>query len=170
MLTITTLESAGVQVLPFDIVWTGERGDFEVSCAAGLTAKDPIATAVVMLLFTDARGTDSEMRRADETDKRGWVGDGFDVDTADGEAALGSRLWLYRREALTDEVARKFDDECRRALEPLIKQGAASRIDVSAVPMAGDNLMRLTIDIYGRDGGKRFSDRFEILWSNGRAV
>ncbi len=169
MLKITPLETAGVQVLPFDIVWNNERGDFAVSAATGLQASDPIRTAVVMLLFTDARGTDAEMLHADETDKRGWVGDGFDVDTAAGEAPLGSRLWLYRREALTDAVARKFDDEARRCLQPLIDQGAAARIDVAAEAV-GLNLLRLSIEIYGRDGGKRFSDRFDILWSTRNAV
>lgn len=169
MLTITPLETAGVQVLPFDIVWDGARGDFVVSARDGLQAESPLKTAVTMLLFSDVRGTDSEMERADESDKRGWFGDGVDVATADGEAPLGSRLWLYRREALTDAIARKFDDEARRCLQPLIDQGAVARIDVSAT-VIGLETLRLTVDLYGRDGAKAFSDRFDILWSNSRAL
>lgn len=169
MLKITPLETAGVQVLPFDIVWDGARGDFVVSARDGLQANSPLRTAVTMLLFTDARGTDAELERSGESDKRGWAGDGFDLATADGEAPLGSRFWLYRREALTDAVARKFDDEARRCLQPLIEQGAVARIDVSAT-VIGLEILRLVIDLYGRDGVQKFSDRFDILWSSGRAV
>lgn len=171
MLTITPLETAGVELLPPDIVWNGVAGDF-VLANGTLQSSDPIKTAVVMLLFTDARGSDDQMRRADETDKRGWVGDGFDVDRARGETDLGSRLWLLRREALTEAIARDFQDEATRALQPLIAQGAVVRIDVTAeaITEPPGNLLRLLVNLYGRDGARRYADRFDILWDAASAV
>ena len=171
MLTITPLETAGVELLPPDIVWNGTAGDF-VLAAGTLQATDPIKTAVVMLLFSDARGTDEQMRRADETDKRGWVGDGFDVDRAAGETDLGSRLRFFRREALTDQLARDFQEEAARALQPLIVQGAVARLDVAAEAILDPpgNLLVLTVNLYGRDGSRRYADRFDILWNDASAL
>ncbi len=172
MLTITALETAGVELLPFDIAWTGAAGDFVLAGREGLRAADPIATAVVMLLFTDARGTDAQALRAEASDRRGWVGDGFDIDRPNGESELGSRLWLYRREALTSELAQAIEDEARRALQPLIAQQAAARIDVVATAHLDGpgNRLTLAIAVYGRDGTKRYADRFDILWDAARAL
>ena len=171
MLIITPLETAGVELLPPDIVWNGTAGDFVLTVGT-LQATDPIKTAVVMLLFSDARGTDEQMRRADETDKRGWVGDGFDVDRAAGETDLGSRLRFFRREALTDQLARDFQDEAARALQPLIVQGAVARLDVAAEAILDPpgNLLVLTVNLYGRDGSLRYADRFDILWNDASAL
>lgn len=171
MLSITPLETAGVELLQPDIFWNGTAGDF-VLADGTLQSTDPIKTAVVMLLFTDARGTDDQMRRADTTDKRGWVGDGFDIDRAGGETELGSRLWLLRREALRAELARDFQDEAARALQPLIAQGVVVRIDVTAEAVLDQpgNVLRLTVNLYGRDGSRRYADRFDILWNDASAL
>jgi len=171
MLSITPLETAGVELLPPDIVFNGTAGDF-VLTAGTLQASDPIKTAVVILLFSDARGTEDQMRRADETDKRGWMGDGFDVDRASGETDLGSRLWLLRREALTDAIARDFQDEAARALQPLVTQGAVVRIDVTAEAILEPpgNRLVLTVNLYGRDGSRRYAERFDILWNDASAL
>ncbi len=170
MLTITPLEEAGVALLPFDVVWNGSAGDFVADPVFGLQARDPIATAVVLLLFSDARGSDAALARAGESDPRGWVGDGFDVDRAGGEAPLGSTLWLLRREALTDAVVRQVEDAARQALQPLIRQGAVARIEISTAPDAARRILGLSVALFGRDGGRRYAARFDILWRGARAL
>ena len=169
-LTLTPLADEGVSVLPFDIVWNGFVGDFAVSAggddgpAGGLKAANPLRTAVILLLFSDARADPSALRFEHRGDRRGWPGDGFDVDTAGGEAPLGSWLWLYRRAALLDTTADEIAAEAERALQPLVRQGAVVRIDASAVADKAAGRVNLTVSLYGRDGQMAFADKFDILW------
>jgi len=169
-LSLTPLAEAGVIVLPPDIVWNGYSGDFAVATSpeqggvGGLVARNPLATAVLMLLFTDARAEPYQLTDAHGGDRRGWVGDGFDIDTAAGEAPLGSTLWLYRRAVLSDMTGREVEAEAKRALKPLIDQGAVVRIDATAeVDFIAESL-RLRIALYGRDGLRSYAEQFDILW------
>lgn len=169
-LTLTPLADEGVSVLPFDIVWNGISGDFAVSAggddgpAGGLVAANPLRTAVILLLFSDARADPSTLRFEHRGDRRGWPGDGFDVDTAAGEAPLGSWLWLYRRAALLDATADEIAAEAERALQPLIRQGAAVRVETSAIADKAGGRVSLTVGVYGRDGQNVYADKFDILW------
>lgn len=90
-------QRGGVTLLLPDIVWNGTVVDFAVSAGSddvptGSLTAPPLRTDVILLLFTDARaGTYKH-----HGDRRGWLGDGFDVDFSKGKAPLGSKLWLYR--------------------------------------------------------------------------
>ncbi|UDL95513.1 phage GP46 family protein [Lichenihabitans sp. PAMC28606] len=169
-LTVTPLEDVGVEVLPPDIVWNGYVGDFAVSASpadggvGGLVARNPIQTAVLLLLFTDAKADPSDLRFEQHSDGRGWVGDGFDIDVANGEAALGSRLWLYRRSVLVAKTFSQIEAEIRSALKPLISQGVAVQIDISGEILNAQGQIRCAIDIYGRNKTKVYSAKFDPLW------
>lgn len=169
-LTVTPLEDAGVAVLPPDIVWNGFVGDFAISTkpadggVGGLVARNPIETAVLLLLFTDAQADPTDLTFEQHGDRRGWVGDGFDVDTANGEAPLGSRLWLFRRSVLNAGTLQAIEDEARRALQPLIDQQVVVRIDVSGSTDPASNRLILAVNLYGRDGTKVYAARFDPLW------
>lgn len=169
-LTLTPLADAGVSVLPFDVVWNGIVGDFAISAggddgpAGGFVSANPLRTAVVLLLFTDARADAASLRFEHRDDRRGWPGDGFDVDTAAGEAPLGSLLWLYRRSALLDVTGAQIEAEALRALRPLIRQGAAAKTTVTATVDKVNGRVGLAVGIYARDGSQTYSDRFDILW------
>ncbi|GJD51078.1 hypothetical protein OPKNFCMD_3829 [Methylobacterium crusticola] len=169
-LTLTPLADEGVTVLPPDIVWNGVVGDFalattpEDGAAGGLVAANPLRTAVLLLLFTDARVEAAELRFEHRGDRRGWPGDGFDVDTAAGEAPLGSKLWLFRRHELTDLTAREVAAEAERALQPLVKQGAAARVTVAATADKVAGRINLSVGVYGRDGRSVYADQFDLLW------
>ena len=180
LITLTPLADAGVVALPPDIVWlkadgtpagtrSGVVGDFGISVAVedgpgGLVAKDPIRTAVILLLFTDCRVEGYEIDAGRAGDQRGWPGDGFDLDTDNGEQALGSKLWLLRRMDLNDQTALWAQAEAKRALAPLIRQGACVRVDAVAVPDYEHDAMALTIALYGRDGSAVFNAKFDLLW------
>ncbi len=122
-------------------MWNGRVGDFAVSTdpsqggVGGLVAVNPIQTAILMLLFTDVRVDPTDLRYEMHGDRRGWVGDGFDVRADLGEAPLGSRLWLYRRSVLVTAVKKPtlaaIEADALSALQPLVAQGAAAKITVS---------------------------------------
>lgn len=169
-LTITPLGDAGVVVLPPDIVWDGTSGDFAVSTdqadggVGGLVARNPYQTAVILLLNSDGQADPSDLHFEFHGDRRGWIGDSFDLDTAAGEAPLGSLLWLLRRSTLNDQTFAAIKAEVLRALNPLIVQGAAVRIDVEGSTMdkvAGR--VSLVIGIYGRDRRQVYAGKFDYL-------
>lgn len=170
-LTITPLGEAGVEALAPDIVWTdGTHGDFALARtpdqggAGGLQAMHPIETAVLMCLFTDAAAEARELRFEHGGDRRGWPGDGFDIDTAHGEGPLGSKLWLFRRHALTDLTAAEIEAEARRALQPLLDQKLVVRIDTATEVLKPQGQVRLGISLFGRDGRKVYAAQFDPLW------
>lgn len=168
-LTITPFGDAGVTVLPPDIVWNGFSGDFAVATVpadggvGGLVSRNPYATAVILLLFSDARIDPNDLRFEMHGDRRGWIGDAFDLDTANGEAPLGSLLWTYRRSTLNDRIASDIQAEARRALQPLVGQGAAVRIDVSATVEKAVGRVLLVVGIYGRDKRQLYAGKFDAL-------
>jgi len=169
-LTITPLGEAGVEALAPDIVWTGTFGDFSLVTdpsqggGGGLQAQHPIETAVLMCLFTDARCDPNELRFEMGGDRRGWPGDGFDIDTAHGEAPLGSKLWLFRRHELTELTAAEIEAEAQRALQPLLNQQLVVRIDTVTEVLAPQGQIRLGVSLYGRDGSKVYAAQFDPLW------
>ena len=178
--TLTPLADAGVIALPPDIVWLrsdgtpagtrpGVVGDFQVAAAAadgpgGLVARNPLLTGVILCLFTDCRVEGYEIDAGRAGDERGWAGDGFDVDEAAGEQALGSKLWLLRRMDLNDQTALWAQAEAKRALKPIIAQGAAVKVTAQATPDYVNDRMRLAIGLYARDGSMVFSEQFDLLW------
>lgn len=180
LLTLTPLADAGVVALPPDIVWLradgtragggfGVRGDFAVAATAtdgagGLEARNPLLTAVILCLFTDVLVEGYEIDAGRAGDRRGWPGDGFDLDPAAGEAPLGSKLWLLRRMDLNDQTALWAQAEAKRALQPLIAQGAAVRVAATATPDYVNDRMTLAVALYGRDGAQVFSETFDLLW------
>lgn len=169
-LTLTPLADAGVSLLPFDIVWDGTRGDFAISGggddgpAGGFVSANPLGTAALLLLFTDGRADDQALRFEHRGDRRGWPGDGFDVDEAAGEAPLGSLLWLFRRAALLDVTGQEIEAEALRALRPLIRQGACATITTAAAVDKAGGRVALSIGLYGRDGAQVYAARFDVLW------
>lgn len=174
-LVISPLADAGIQVLAPDIVWNGTSGDFAMAAgsadggalgsqAGGLQAQAPIATAVIMLLFSDAQADVSQLRFEHRGDRRGWPGDGFDIDTAAGEAPLGSLLWLFRRSTLSDLTASQVAAEAKRALQPLITQRLVNRINTRTEIDKAAGQLRLGVDLYGRDGRKTYAAQYDVLW------
>jgi phage gp46-like protein len=165
MLTIRPLSTADRTVLPPDVVIIdGTTGDFVLDERTGLQAQNPIATAIALCLLTDARASQDELRHEHVGDARGWPGDGFDIDASRGETELGSKLWLYRRHELVDETGRAVEDEARRALQTLIGQGLATRIDVKATVQKAEGRILLEVAVIGRDGRNTINVRFDPLW------
>lgn len=161
-------------ILLWDSVWSPQLGSADWAIAGadepqnrgGLQARAALHTAVIMLLFTDRR------MRADHPlqylvagdDPRGWWGDGVDVRGDLFEDEMGSLLWVFERAPLTEDIRRWVEALTLEALAPLIKQGAAVRIDASADAMFAINRVDLLVEIYGRDGARIYDQRFADIW------
>lgn len=164
---IIALDGPATPLLDPDVVWNGIVGDLEITASndpvnpAGLRAGQSLATAVLICLMTDCRVEATELRDGDAN--RGWPGDSFDLEP--GEVPLGSRLWLLRRRALSEDIELEAQDYARAALQPLIDDGAFVRFDVEASANRVENRLDLDVRGYGNAGEMRFSQRFALLWA-----
>lgn len=179
---IQPLADLGSITLPPDIVWLrldgtpaepgeyGVRGDFAVAAtqaqggAGGLVARQPLASAVHMLMWTDAAPPPELLRRFGIKDHRGWAGDGFDVQSNQGEAALGSYFWVYRRAELSPQIGLELEAEGRRCLTPLIGQGAVARVTSACTIDEVHDTAVLDVGLYARDGTTLYARRFDPFW------
>lgn len=126
--------------------WIVQSGTGDWSIADGqLASGDDLATAVLISLFTDRRATDDQVPPDGSGDRRGWWGD------FDQGVPIGSRLWLLDREKLTDEVAADAKVYIAEALQWLIDDQVATRVDV-ATGISGRNQLDAVVRITRQDG------------------
>lgn len=127
--------------------WREGRGD--------LVSGDDLQTAIIISLFTDRVARDDD--DIDGDDRRGWWGD------ADEENDIGSRLWLLRRQKLTQAVAQKAEDYSREALQWLVTDGVVSSFSV-ATQIVYPRRLNMVIR-YQRPGNGNDTDmRFFWVW------
>ncbi|HWL06720.1 MAG TPA: phage GP46 family protein [Xanthobacteraceae bacterium] len=160
--------------LLIDSVWSPENGFADWAVAGpnetlnrgGLQATAALHTAVVLALFTDRRCPDDHPLRkyVGDGDPRGWWGDAVDVRVDLFEDELGSLLWTLERAVLTEDTRRWAQRLAEEALAPLIRQGAVVRIDVQAEARQALNRLNLYVQLYGRDGTRKYEHRFEDIW------
>ncbi|CUX23171.1 MULTISPECIES: phage GP46 family protein [Agrobacterium] len=166
MLRIIPLDEADEIYRSPDLGWDGLLGDLLLNSLTHPTApgdfraEQGLATQVLILLMSDRRVEDSELRDGEQN--RGWLGDSFD--RLDGEDVLGSRLWLLRRRSIYDGIEVDAEDYAREALQPLITQGSVARVDATATAKRAENRLDLEIAMYGRDGETMFNQKFGLLW------
>lgn len=157
----------------WDSVWNANAGCADWALAGtsdplnigGLQATAALHTAVVLALFTDRRvPAEHPLRYLAGSDPRGWWGDAIDVRTEDGEAELGSLLWLLERAPLTAEIVRWAQAMAIDALNPLVAQRAVVRVEVEATGGETTGRLELIVRLYGRDGQRVYDQKFERVW------
>lgn len=133
-----------------------------------LDDSDPLGTAAIVALFSDARAEpDDELPDPDATDRRGWWGD-LDAERLHGGWPIGSRLWLLSRAKITDRAYRRgattalVESYAYEALSPFVDIGLATAIEARAV-RNGLGRIDLTATII-RDAGRALTLRFADLW------
>lgn len=95
-----------------------------------LESESGLETAVIISLFTDRRARDDdELPDPNNPDKRGWWGDL--VSEVEGDQ-IGSRRWLLERSKTTPNVLTKLIEYDNEALQWLIDDGVAIKIEITA--------------------------------------
>ena len=128
-----------------------------------LATEGGLENAVLLSLFTDARAKPDDVLPGDATDRRGWWGDAFapsvDGVPVDGDR-IGSRLWLLSREKIIPETIARARTYIREALQWMIDDGLAARIDVT-VEAQRQSILAFEIVVHRPDGD---SPRFDFVW------
>ena len=110
------------------IEYNKELGFWDISVQNGeLATTESIETAVLLSLGTDKKVSLEELP-AEHTDQRGWWGDMLMVNHE-----LGSKLWLLKREKITESVLENAKNYAEEALIWLVTDGVVKSIDARAV-------------------------------------
>lgn len=131
----------------------------------GLKAQKALATAILIQLFTDKRVSDDIEPPDGSGDRRGWVGDGFDVRSDLDEREMGSHLWLLERSPLYSEttqlLARQY---CEEALEVFIQQGVVARFKIEIDVDSNQGSMLINVSAYSKTNTAIYEQRFSRVW------
>jgi len=138
------------------------EGDFDFdSSIQDLESDEGFETAVLISLFSDRRAKkDDILPDPNNPDKRGWWGD-----LVSDNDLIGSRLWLLDREKTTENVLIKAKQYCQEALQWLIDDGAAAKVEIKTERQGTVENARLVIGIkiYKIDGNVEVFN-FEPQW------
>lgn len=124
---------------------------------ADLQTDDTLQTAALISIFTDRRAGPDDVIPDGTNDARGWWGD-------DPEHPIGSRLWLLNRAKRTNETLQRAKDYIIEALQWIIDDGAAARIDVEVEWATPTGLLGRFL-IWDKDG-RTVATQFNYTWSN----
>lgn len=139
-----------------------DDGDFDLAITdRDLQVSTGLENAILISLFTDARANDDDQLPNNNTDKRGWWGDGFATQINGVARPIGSKLWLLSRAIITNETLNKARDYSLAALKWLIDDGIAKSIEVTPTRIDPHTISILVI--ITKPSGEIF--KFEKLWS-----
>jgi phage gp46-like protein len=126
----------------------------------GMDSSNPLVRAVIISLFTHRRARADDPLPSD--DMQGWWGDTFAPVPND---QIGSRLWLLSRSKLTIETAERAREYALEALQWLLDDGVAARVEVQATRQGLDALA-LNVQIFKTANDLTLDVRFADAWSN----
>lgn len=135
--------------------WRSFGGEWELS-GPSLAEDDGLETAVIISLFTD-RVTEADALA--DSSRRGWWGDAYAEVQGD---RIGSRLWTLARSKQTAAVLRQAEQYATEALQWMVDDGVASRVEVVAEAVR-DGLLGLQVTVV-RSGQPVQRFRFEQFW------
>lgn len=124
----------------------------------GLDSAQPLVRAVIVSLFTWRRANPDDALPGDL--RMGWWGDTFPTVPND---RIGSRLWLLSRSTLTTGTVAKAKEYAQEALQWLIDDGVAARIEVQA-ERQGLSTLALGCQIYKSGSTVPLDIRFTDVW------
>ncbi len=136
----------------------------------GLDETEALVTAVTIAFCTDRLAeTSDKLPIPGSTDRKGWWGDDGAAEIWNGWP-VGSRLWLMRRDKITDANysggstmarATTFADEC---LQPFVDARIISDFDVAVVQVDAQRV-DMTVTLY-RGPLPAISLQFQSLWND----
>lgn len=122
-----------------------------------MQSEEALVRAVWLSLFTWRRALPGDV--LPDEDPMGWWGDSTLPDVGD---KFGSRLWLLARELLVNETVLRAQEYAKEALQWLIDDGVAARIEVTA-QRSGLTSMQMVVVIY-KQSGQPVALRFDDFW------
>ena len=131
------------------VYYDGMKGD--------VFSEHALNRAVVISLFTWRRANPDD--KVDDT-RMGFWGDSVEPPVANDK--IGSRLWLLRREKLVNSTFNRAREYAQEALQWMIDQSIATRIDVVA-ERHGVNGLAMQCTVY-RSTGAVVDIRFDKTW------
>ena len=126
-----------------------------------LSTENELRTAVVISLFSWRRASDDDKLPDDTNNKQGWWGDSYPPAP---NHKIGSKLWLLKREKLTQNTINRAIGYCKEALEWLISDGVASKVDITAERNGMDGLS--VAILITRTNGTSLNLKFADAWEN----
>lgn len=124
----------------------------------GLQSAEPLVRAVIVSLFTWRRALPDDDLPG--VDRMGWWGDTFSPVEGD---RIGSRLWLLSRSKLLPETTARAKEYAQEALQWLIDDGVATRVEVEA-ERQGQSTLVLACRIYKPEVATPVDVRFTNVW------
>lgn len=128
------------------------------SVSLGLALTDRLIRAAVISLFTWRRAHDDDDLPGNQ--RFGWWGDSYPAEPND---RIGSRLWLLSRAKLMPDTPLRAKEYADEALQWMLDDGVAARIECSAERYGMDGLALLVL-IYRHDNTNPTALRFGDLW------
>lgn len=128
-----------------------------------LSTHESLTRAVIISLFTWRRANPDDIT---EGQKMGYWGDVAEPPEVNDK--IGSRLWLLSREKVLNSTFNRAREYAKEALQWLIDDGVASRVDVIAERFGADG-MALQCSIYRLDG-QNITLRFDNAWEYIRGI
>ncbi|MGJ8619622.1 MAG: phage GP46 family protein [Methylophilaceae bacterium] len=122
--------------------------------------EDALIRSVLISLFTWRRANEDDIA---EGQKMGWWGDVVEPPAINDQ--IGSKLWLLRREKITQSTINRAREYAKESLQWLIDDGVASRVDVETERFQIDGIA-IGCTIYRVDGGNialRFDDAWRVI-------
>ena len=118
---------------------------------------DELVQATLISLFSWRKSNDDD--GVNIPNRQGWWGDTFASETND---RIGSRLWLLRREKLTDDVVARAREYAEESLQWMIDDALASAINVSTD--RENNRLNMSVEIVRPGDAQSTQARFQNLW------
>lgn len=118
---------------------------------------DELVQATLISLFSWRKSNDDD--GVNIPNRQGWWGDTFASETND---RIGSRLWLLRREKLTDDVVARAREYAKESLQWMIDDALASAINVSTD--RENNRLNMSVEIVRPGDAQSIQARFQNLW------
>jgi phage gp46-like protein len=132
-----------------------------------------LETAVIVSLFTDRKAEpDDELPDPNSSERRGWWGDLTIPDLPSGGDKYGSKLWLLERSKTTPEVIAKAKQYIEEALDWLVEDGVAFRVEVEVERQGtvGSDVLAFHVKIHRGDNDivvLNFSDQWAAQFAEG---
>lgn len=113
--------------------------DIQIDADGDIKTKDSFDADIITSLFSDKRADSSEVTIPFH--RRGWIGNELNDDGFE----LGSKLWLFQQERLTQTTLNALATEAQNCLQWLVRDGFAKSVTAVASRSNGTAVLTITL-------------------------